>query len=763
MNYIIEICVAIDIAIIGIAYPILIDKISNIGEKYSSQFLSELFDNEFPQKKINFNFYNRQFTFSIFKLTLYLTISSFIFLIFNLDPVFNWNNWFIKHSARLFVLISTSFLTVCFFIWLDKVGLYSGKATSLLKTIILKYQNLAIDSEFKTYHLKTINEFTFYAIDKQDEHLQETLLQFYSREFLRIRKNHDKSKPLVYPIDYYFLVNKLNIELINNQNRKLLAVEHRAVSGVWLLGEDFEHILISEETYNWLWGNLYIICENEKFIRMYWANVSQYFRDHLEHVRQDFDYKLNEVKNKKQIEKRNEEIADFREFHFALGGLLLYRKQYKSLKYIFEFSQSQPPNYPLLPHSMTEIFTWVEHFRNEFKLKGQPIEMKYYFPELDNLGNQTQIRFWICSYFCLLFIRQYTLHQYYVYENHTALPQLPEGVIELNNWLDSTNWFEWCLNKVLKNKKMLQDLQLNEVVKGHSVDFNSFIKELRESIIVKIGQQKLNTNLSIEKIKTFEESTNTIISQAFKSYAQIVNSDLEKKKDTDLEIAIKGSVTLMPKSAFTDSDIPNLNFDTVVAEQVARNHIKRRFSESFLLATTRRYLLNKENLLLAIEKLTAERDALIVCFSGGYQIKELLNNSIFNRIVLYIESIEAQFQDFLFVFNRIDLPFIEHRDINAEQKEKLQLKPIDEQMKLYTSIIDINLPENKAIKDTWFQKNIPESEDLKVQVAISFTTILYWNKKRDIVQINLTSQFKEQGIENSINEITPLRLPKEKK
>ena len=36
---------------------------------------------------------------------------------------------------------------------------------------------------------------------------------------------------------------------------KLRAIEHRAVSGVWLLGEDFEDITISEEIYSWLWRN----------------------------------------------------------------------------------------------------------------------------------------------------------------------------------------------------------------------------------------------------------------------------------------------------------------------------------------------------------------------------------------------------------------------------------------------------------------------------------------------------------------------------
>lgn len=43
LKYIIEISVAIDIAIIGLAYPITLDKISNIGNKYKSNYLSRVF------------------------------------------------------------------------------------------------------------------------------------------------------------------------------------------------------------------------------------------------------------------------------------------------------------------------------------------------------------------------------------------------------------------------------------------------------------------------------------------------------------------------------------------------------------------------------------------------------------------------------------------------------------------------------------------------------------------------------------------------
>ncbi|WP_037317954.1 hypothetical protein [Salegentibacter sp. Hel_I_6] len=310
INYIVEICVAIDIAILGIAYPIIVDKISNIGDRYKSNYLSVLFNREIPQRPVILSFREERIELSIFQLALYVTIISFLFLIFPIEPPFGWDNFFINNSAKLVVFILTTILTILFFQWLNKIVLYNGKPTSLLSYIIKKYKMLNKESLGKQYFLKTINEFTFYAIEKQDEHLQKTLLEFYYSEFSLIRKNHDKSKPLIYPADLYSMVHKLNVQLANSSNLKLPAIEHRAVSGWWLLGEDFEEIPISEETYNWLWSNLYVICDNEKFVKMYWSNAHQYFDFRLGAIPEDYDFEYKKVKNKKGL-KREEKREGF--------------------------------------------------------------------------------------------------------------------------------------------------------------------------------------------------------------------------------------------------------------------------------------------------------------------------------------------------------------------------------------------------------------------------------------------------------------------
>lgn len=218
-EYIIEICVAIDIAILGIAYPIIVDKISNIGDKYSSQYIPVLFNNEFPQKALKIKANKKEYSISVFKLTLFLTLFSFIFLIFKFKPPFGCDYWLIKNSAKLTVLTLTIFLIIFFLIWLGKVALYNGKSKSLLTHAINNYNKSKSNTEIQNYHLKAINEIAFYAIEKQDEHLQETLLEFYYSVFASIRKKHDKSKALVYPIDLYFLVSKLN-EIVSKDENK---------------------------------------------------------------------------------------------------------------------------------------------------------------------------------------------------------------------------------------------------------------------------------------------------------------------------------------------------------------------------------------------------------------------------------------------------------------------------------------------------------------------------------------------------------------
>ena len=546
---------------------------------------------------------------------------------------------------------------------------------------------------------------------------------------------------------------------------KLRAIEHRAVSGVWLLGEDFEDISISEETYSWLWRNIYTICDNPRLVKMFWANSSQYFDFRLQTVIPDHVSQNGEivVANQEQVVKHNEERKRFLEFHFALGGLLLYKKQYKTINYLFEYSQSQPPNYPLLPETTTEIFQWFEYFRNEFKHRT-PIDLRYYFPELDNLGNRRQVNFWICSYITVLFLRQYSLDQYYTYQNFMEQPNLPFDVLELSSWLDSASFFERCLNVILSNQELISDLEFKKTIEAKGEEFGSFTTNLKEAIKDKIGQQKLNAELSEDKIQNFYSQSNEIILKAFEVYKPIFVPKDDEHSKSELKLSVNGERTIMSKSAFTDNDVPHLNYDTVFAGAIATNKVKRLIPNAFSIARTKRYLFNKENVLVALNKIIGNNnDIIIIGVNIGYPTKEILDTSKFKDIIIYIPSTEYHLQDTLFVLREKDLPAIEYKVLNEDEKTELQLNCINEELNLYASVIDINRDENKVIKDKWNLENEPDNQDLKVQLAIVFLSIIFWKNDREIVQINIASEYRELGIQNDINDVEPLTMSEDKK
>lgn len=742
-----EICIAIDTAILGIAYPIIIDKISSIGDKYSSDYLSNVFNAEFPQKDIRLGSKKM----SAFQFMLYLTILILVFLVFRLEPLFGWNNWIINNSADILVLLSTSCLTIIFFIWLNKVLLFNGKATTVLKHIINKHSTTDKDSEINSYCLKAINEFTYYSIEKQDEHLQETLLKFYHELFTTIRKEHDKTQALVYPIDLYMMIYRLNRDLNYKQNSKLFAIEHRAVSGIWLLGEDFEQIKISETTYSHLWSNFCSIYTNSRLVKLFWANSFQYFTYRLEKIYPIWNNE-HQITNTNEIDEREKERERFLEFHYALGGLLLYGKQYDTLQYIFTYSQSIPASYPLLPQTMTEVFEWFQIFYHDLR-HNPPIDVKYYFPNLDNLGIRHQVNKWICKYIVILFIRQFSLTRNYIYQDFTSLPHFSNERDELLRIKESLPTFERYFLEMTYHPEVLKQLGYEELIEKKFV--YKFIDDLLEGVNSQISNLEKNATLSPEKIKIFNNQTNTIISNAFKEYDKIFIDEKGEEIDNEIRMVVSGSQTLFEKSAFVDNGIQHLNYDSIFANYLATEVIKRYIPNSFIIAKTKSYLLSPNNLQKGIEKSIYGRNSdeiIIIAVNTDISTDKLLKEQ-FGTCTCKLYSSEYNIKNVLFVMKKKYLPCIRYKEPNSEDKNKGQLEQINQNIKLYTSVIDLNLPDNKSLRNKW---GINE-EDVKVQVTIAFHAIIYWKKEREIIQFNINSQYREQGIEDEVNDITPLQ------
>jgi len=781
LKYIIEICVALDLAILGIAYPIIINEINKIGDRYKSNYLSELFKTEIPQRQIILPHWLSKIipsylsSISRFQFYLILTVASFIFLIANLKPLWGMDFWLINNSAKLIVLLLTIVLVYNFFMWLDMIALYNGKTIDILRHVIDKFKGSNPNTDLYKYSFKTINEFTYYSIRNQDSHIQIELLDFYYEQFDNERKSFVdsieilpdddeeaigrkkklKERGVEYSSELYDLILTINLEVTNTKNLYVKAIEHQAVSGWWLLGKGYEQIPISKLTYDIIWRILRFSIDNDKLIKQYWSKAHQYFDFGLNYIPKEYESRTTVINNQEEIDFRLKERDKFLEFHYTLGGLLMYMRSYETIKYILTYSSSSPPNYVLLPKNMTQIFDWYEEFRNEFKFRIERIENNYSFPDLDNYGVSYQMKYWVCQFLVVLFVRQFTLRENYIYEDHVGKPNLPDGVIELRNWLDSVKNFRLLLKEILENVELLNALEYKVVKLEKEEAMLQYLDDMVEDINSKIVNIEVNTPLSEEKITNFRDSAERIINASYERYSSVIaNYDRDIIYDK-LKLTIAGQRDIMDKSAFVEGEIPHFNFDTVTAESVVRNNVDSYLPSSFIHGATDKYLFSINDLLSAIKiAIGNTEDYIIIGVNLSYQFKDRIRENYSEAIFLYCSN--RRINNLLYLLDKKDLPTIIKKKPLQEVVEKYSLTPTSETSSIFVSVIDIGLPANEEIRDEWVDVRKDEELTNKVQVMIWMLWLILWRSDRHIIQIAIDSNEEERGVRNDLDDIVPL-------
>ena len=755
INDIVDICVPLIAVLLGTAYPIILNNISNIGEKYKAKYLLALFNYERFQKK------RGKFNSNYFEYLLYISLFLLLFLILELKPLFGWNNWFINNSAKLSVVISTISLIIVFILWLKEVIIYTGDITNLLKYLTKEYHKES-DADRKQYILMSINEITINAVEKNDKRIEEDILNFYTELRTKLRKEYkdnliDKDKSnkegVLYPFYYHEFIRELIKVFIEGSDDNFISLQHHITNGSFLIPNDFQYIKISEDTYNNLWYNITLIRNNTDFISKFWAHSNQYFWMGLKEIVLNFD-----KSNEKKFIEREEERKRFLEFHYAVGGLLLYSKNYESLKYIFSYSQQSPPDYKLLPYDMKELFEWIEFFRNEYKQIPKFFigYDRYRFPNLDSVGTNKQVVFWICRYLCVLFIRQYKLLKTLYYSNTTNQPYLNDlPLMELYNWKESITYFKFCLNKVLEDKEALEQLELWNTYELKYSEIDKFIIELEQSIDEHISDRKERAELSQKKIEQFYASSKEILGNCLEEYLPINNPE---DFDTDFKVTFSGESVLFNKSCFVDDDIPCMDYDSNLANIISRYSIKKYIPNSFLGAETKSYLLNNNNLLKGIGRIIndKEEDIVIIIFNAGDDTSQKLSNSQYKEKVISLPATDLR--NTIFILEKSNLPKIEKSDISEEVKQELQVKKISDKWNIYGTIIDINLPKNEAIKEKWIDDiNYYQKENkLQILLGLLFVGHIKFKSDRKIIQININNEFEELGTENKLSDLEPL-------
>jgi hypothetical protein len=613
-------------------------------------------------------------------------------------------------------------------------------------------------------HFKALIDVFLNSIARKNYTLVSTISRFLYDAF---KKERDKAgnNPVVYPNAYYELIYKTIEDLAQLNNRKFAAIEKRTSGGIWLLGELQGH-KISDITYTWLWRNLILAIQYEKdnMILDHWETSHQYISYSLDFIQPDYNYSSSklEIKNEEQVNNRKQEREKFLEFHYALGGLLMYKHRYLCIKQIFDYTTSHPPKYELLPDSMSDIFHFYNEFRDPYEMKYTWISSQYPFPDLRGINSDYVIKKWISSYFAILFLRQYTINPYLITMKPLDFPILPKTQSEIKNWIDGLDFFKNLVSEHLNNKELISSMNLDFITpewcelneKIYPLDF---IDTLKEKLLNEYKQNAITIPISKEKIAQFENSTKEIIEKRIDSFNHLSNK-VDFTGETD-KWYVNGQRMLQSKDAFSETpEVHHIDFDSFLASVLSRN-ISDGIASTFFYKKSDSYLLKQEDIFKAIDKLNISNEYLIVSF--GINIEHYINYlKVPNLSLQKYKDIEIHTYDgsrlvgsSLFLLKKTDLPFISTKNIEKEQIEKYSLNKISDSINLHTSIIDLNTTTKEIFNEN---KDSKEEDEIRKSVLMSIiiSTEIKWKKNVNVINLVEYSEYRQKGLPNSLNDIT---------
>ncbi|MEI6678266.1 MAG: hypothetical protein WCL21_06645 [Mariniphaga sp.] len=744
----IEIYISVTITILGLAYPILLQVIARLDEKYGSTLIVELFDKEQIKKW--------------FKILLVTSLVSIFIWTFKFKPFIQLDGWdyLINNSANILILLNATALVVLFFQFVNKILVYYTPA-KFINYLIGKHNKKGSDLQY----FKALTDVFLLSVQKQNQTISQTLSRFFYDAFKKEREKSN-SKAVEYPEAYYSLVYKSIEELAIQKNKKNSSLEYSTAGSIWLLGEMSEYE-ISEVTYIWLWRNILLAIkyEQDDMILYHWETADRFFEYCLNYVPAVHNKENFEITNKEAIEKREQERHKFLEFHYALGGLLMYKKRYNCINRIFRYTTSQPPRFELLPETMNELFYRYMEFRDPYDLKYAFISSKYGFPEQNGIGSDGVVKKWISSYLSVLFLRQYTIIPYLITMRPLDFPALPKTQGEKRQWNIELDFFKKLVIETTDNIELIEILNFKFITKewckeSKKPDPIDFINELKELLTQKYEEGATSQTVSDEKRNLFYNSSSMILEKTFLLFSQIKNKIIYTENYN--KWFISGLRMIQDKDPFSENpETCHLNYDTFLATETG-GIIKDGISQTFLYKRSRSYLLKPEDIFKGIEELDANENYLILSFGINisyyidyFKVKGLTLDQFNGLLIIQVPGSRIVSPS-IFIIKKDELPNIISQEIGAEIIGRFSLEKINEEYKIYASVLDLNL----VTEEIRAENSQGKSEDeLRKSVLLSLTvnTEIRWKKSVELVQFIEYSEYRQQGLPNGLSDIIKLK------
>lgn len=735
------------IAIFALAFPLLFQTASRIDDKYDSTLLIKVFRKDRICKWFIYALFGALICCGLWVLQLPRIIDCGADI-----------NIFIDNSALILLLVSTVVLvvmTICS-MWLMYVY-YMPKL--LFERLKKQYHNSKAND--KPMLFMAISKLMHYAIKKSDFELSFSTLQFYTEAFLEYRKDKN-NKICTYPEEYYRVINETN-ELVYMEPKKETSFFNESVM-LGLLIDEYQGTILSDKTYSEIWRGLRqaLYYNRVDFIIAYWHKAHQYMNFWLEPIYPKYDKNFNTT-NQSDVYRRNVERDRFLEFHYALGGLLMMKQKYTLINQLTSWTNQTPPKYVLVPETMEEV---IKRFM-EVEQKGGYTnlfyyEQKYPFPDISGVNANNIIKMWIKRYIAILFLRQYTLHEYFVYSRTLEMPNPPQTLPEKRKWIEELDVLKRFVIDYLSDTSCLKSLNLEELsspdwfVDNNKPKPEELIENLKSKVEYSAEQKKANQKLDPKKIEQLNDATKKILTHCFDYYKQLFRNHIADS-EPHKSLFYGGRYEISDKMAFAeDQDMGYANFDSIYAEIIATEFRHNMPSVFRVYYKTTYYILAEKDIFLAIDNLQLDYQKFTIV-SVGVNLYSYKSNGVTNEgnglwkyngipiVELGNTQIDAV-NNSLFVMLNEDLPCILHNEINEDIINKYGLNPIDDKYHIYTNVIDLH--ENSVIQNEVREKTNIQDLDKSVLVCVDVNTEVRCKMDAKCVQLKVFSQFDNIGNPN---------------
>lgn len=728
-QYVETIAIPFVIAIVALAFPLMLDASSKISNQYKSSIIAKSFQKEFAYR--------------VFVVALLVSVSSIVLYVFKLPVIEALSNcWVISNSAVLLVYSSTLLLVITLLVLAYIISIYY-RQDKLIKHLSRRYNWKArwFNKHDKDDFL-AISKLMNYSIDNADEDLAREVFGFFFGAFIKYRKMKD-GQEVVYPEEFYNSVFEASEQLCMRQRKTVSYYNDGTLYDFFI--DSYQQTKVSQKTLRFMWMCVIqnMAYNKDEYVFSLWKKIFQHVSLFLT--------------NNRTLAKEN---GKYIEFARVVCAYVLSKEKYELLLKLLRFSQMSPAQYSLTPSSTQEVIAGCKEVlkHNKYDSLHFPVywESIYPWPGVDGADAETIIEGKLIDCLAVLFLWQYILPKTFMSHGYSDAINHGDSLEEKKETLEALTRLQISVKTVLDNKQLLSVLgcdRLSYDVPGYGHKspkswFEDNIMAITGRIEVQEDAEERNARIPQEIIQKYNETVVRTSSALFINNTQYQSQANKRKKTEKYDLLLRRDISR--KSHI----IRSINYAETVGGFLATDYSANMWMP-LLRMKVHRYVLKEEDVLKVILDFNNRKGLVIFNFGIWINEKKYLDEGLLKKKddKLYTKSgIEIIYADTyllhpvlvnsMMIIKQNDLPAVEFNKADKSIIDELQLQICEREHNVYTSVIDFN-EANEDLRNKYLAGK--QGEEDKYAMFISYVnSSLCYNPDSKVLLLSVYNQFADR-------------------